>query len=88
MENQGKRTGIPEKKKRPSMLMKVVEFYDTEDARIPHRIRVSFSDGTTAVYELHTDQPAPIIMKNLEIIQRMQVGYQYQPPKTKRRRRG
>ena len=43
---------------------------------IPDSVRVSFSDGTTAIYDLHTDQPAPVIYENIRIIRKMKVGYQ------------
>lgn len=65
------------KEGRPGMLGGVLQIFDRDESRIPDRIRVSFSDGTTAVYDLHTDQPAPLIMENIRIIRKWRTGYQY-----------
>ena len=70
--------------KRPSLMGKPLPIYEHEDSRIPDGIRVSFEDGTTAVYYLHTEQPAPLIFENIKIIRRMKQGYVNKPP----RRRG
>ena len=63
------------KKRRPEPLGSVLIHYDREDSRIPDSLRLSFSDGTTAVYRLHVDQPAPIITENIHIIRKWKVGY-------------
>lgn len=47
------------KQKRPELLDKPVGYYDGQSSRIPETIRISFSDGTTAVYELRVRQPEP-----------------------------
>lgn len=44
-------------------------------SRYPEKIRVSFADGSTAVYDLRVEQPAPVILENIKIIRRM-VGYE------------
>ena len=75
------------KQKRPGMLPEIVQIFEHEDARIPERLRVSFGDGTTAVYDLHTEQPAPLIIENIRIIRKMKQGYVNQP-EIRRRRRG
>ncbi len=77
---------MDEKKERPEMLARVVPMYDREGSRIPDRIRISFSDGTTAVYDLHADQPAPLILENIQIIQKWNTGYQYREPRRRRRK--
>ena len=64
---------------RPDMLEKPLPIYEHEDSRIPDGIRVSFEDGTTAVYYLHTEQPAPLIFENIRIIRRMKQGYVNKP---------
>lgn len=46
-------------------------------------MRISFDDGSTAVYDIRVEQPHPIIQENIKIIQRMQVGYL---PKRRRNR--
>lgn len=73
-----------EQESRPKILPKVVPHYEWDNSRIPEQIRVSFEDGSTAVYDLHTEQPAPVIMENIRIIRRMRQGYVNQPM----RRRG
>ena len=70
---------------RPEILDRPVPKYERESSRIPEQMRVSFSDGSTAVYDLRTEQPAPIIMENIRIIRRMQVGYQFKPKRRRNR---
>ena len=55
---------------RPRMLEKPVEIYDYEISKYPDRLRVSFADGRTFVYELRRDQPSPVIMENIRIIRK------------------
>ena len=68
---------------RPRMLDKPLEIYDYEFSKYPDRIRVSFADGRTFMYDIRTEQPHPVIMENIRIIRRMKNGYQ-----PRRRRRG
>ena len=70
-----------EVKKRPEVLPEPLPIYETIYSEIPDRVRISFSNGTSAIYDLHTDQPAPVILENIRIIRRM-VGYE---PKHARR---
>lgn len=70
-----------EEPKRPGVLEKIVPIYEHEFSRVPDRIRVSFSDGSTAVYNLHTDMPEPIILENIQIIRKWKRGY---PPRRRR----
>ena len=44
-----------EENSRPKPLPSAVPYYKRESSRIPESIRISFSDGSTAVYELHVD---------------------------------
>ena len=80
-------TGRPRraKAKRPKILDKVVPIYDRDVSRHPDSIRVSFEDGTTAVYDIRTEQPHPVIVENIEIIRRWNNGYMHQPEKRRRR---
>jgi len=71
-------------KKRPEMLPEPLPIYEHTFSKIPERVRISFDNGTSAVYDLHTEQPAPIIMENITIIRRM-TGYE--APKPRRRNR-
>ena len=74
--------------KRPQPLPTPVYIFDREDSQIPDRIRVSFSDGTTAVYTLHVDQPKPLVMESIRIIRKWRSeGYQYVPPRRRRSRK-
>ena len=79
------------RKNRPAMMTKTVPKYDYDSSKYPDRIRVSFEDGHTAVYDLHIEQPAPIIIENIEIIRKWNVGYKApemaEIPERRRRRR-
>ena len=76
-----------EKENRPKPLPGAVPYYKRESSRIPEQIRISFSDGSTAVYELHVNQPAPQIVESIKIIRRMKQGYVNQPARRRRNRR-
>lgn len=71
---------------RPQMLEKPLPNYAKDSSIYPEQIRISFSDGTTAVYDLRTEQPAPQIIENIRIIRRMKQGYINQPVRRRRRR--
>ena len=75
-----------EKERRPKILPKPVPIYEHECSEIPDRIRVSFADGSTAIYELRVEQPAPIIVENIKIIRKWKQGYVNQPERRRRRR--
>ena len=68
---------------RPEILHGVFPYYGHERSRYPEKVRICFSDGTTQIFELRTEQPAPVILENIEIIRRMKVGY---PPRRRFRR--
>ena len=53
----------------------IISYHRDEFSRHPEKIRLSFTDGSTAVYDLRVEQPAPIIQENIKIIRRM-VGYE------------
>lgn len=55
---------------RPEIIGKPVAYYDSEDSRIPGEVRISFDDGTTEVYQHKPPMPAPLIMRNIEIIRK------------------
>ncbi len=67
---------------RPDMMAEAVPYYASDYSAYPEKIRVSFRDGSTQIYELRVEQPHPIIMENIRIIRKWN-GYIYQP---KRRR--
>ena len=68
---------------RPEMLPEAVPYYEHDWSVHPDAIRISFSDGSTAIYDIRVEQPHPIILENVKIIRRMN-GYVNQPA----RRRG
>lgn len=72
--------------KRPEPLEKVVKYYDHECSVHPDSIRVSFSDGSTAVYDIRREQPAPVIVENIKIIRKWKQGYVNQPVRRRRRK--
>ena len=69
---------------RPKMLDKPAPMYETAYSKYPDRVRISFDDGTTAVYELRHDQPHPVILENVKIIRKWR-GYVNQPERRRRK---
>ena len=72
-------------KTRPEILDKVVPIYEHEYSVLPDRIRVLFADGRTMIYDIHMDQPAPVIIENIRIIRKMKEGYKYKPRRRNRK---
>ena len=66
-------------KQRPEILGKVVPIYEHDYSVLPEKIRVLFMDGRTMIYDIHIDQPAPVILENIKIIRRMKQGYVNKP---------
>ena len=75
-----------EAEKRPRMLPEAVPHYEHDCSKYPEQIRVSFSDGSTAVYDIHTEQPAPVIIENIKIIRKWKQGYNNQPIRRRRQK--
>ena len=75
--------GEPLRTERPEVLPKPSAHYRGKHSRYPEQVRISFGDGNTFIYEMRAEQPAPVILENVKIIQRM-VGYE---PKHARRGR-
>ena len=69
---------------RPAMLGKMVPIYDHNTSKHPDSIRVSFSDGSTAVYDIRRNQPHPITVKCVETIRKWN-GYNNQPMRRRRK---
>ena len=78
--------GILETADRPRILPKPLPVYEHNFSEYPEMIRVSFSDGSTAVYQLRTEQPHPVIIENIKIIRKWQKGYVNQPEIRRRRK--
>ena len=72
-------------KKRPEIMGKVVPIYEHDYSVLPEKIRVSFMDGHTAVYDLRVEQPAPVIIENIRIIRKWKQGYVNQPKRRRNR---
>ena len=73
------------KETRPELLPGTVSYYDYDISKYPDRIRVSFSDGKTLVYEIRTEQPQPVIVQNIKLIRKMKQGYVNQPARRRRK---
>lgn len=72
--------------KRP--MPQVVPYYLHDDSEYPEQLRASFEDGKTAIYDLRVEQPAPQVVKSIEIIRKMKtttVGYEYKPRRRARK---
>ena len=76
---------------RQRILTLAVPRYEHESSKYPEQIRVSFGDGHTAVYDMHIDQPHPLVLKNIEIMKETKKnitqGYVNNPMRRRRRNR-
>ena len=71
-------------KQRPGILGKVVPIYEHDYSVLPEKIRVLFADGRTMVYDIHMEQPHPVIVQNIKLIRKMKQGYVNRPPRRRR----
>ena len=71
---------------RPELLPGTISYYDYDISKYPDRIRVSFSDGKTLVYEVKTEQPHPVIVQNIKLIRKMKQGYVNQPERRRKKK--
>lgn len=71
--------------KRPEMMEKPLPVYAYETSIYPDQIRVSFRDGSTAVYDLRVEQPAPQIVESIRIIRKWKQGYVNKPMRRRRK---
>ena len=87
VEPEEKWTGRPRraKAKRPKALDKVVPIYEHDGSRLPDAVRVSFEDGSTAVYDIHVDQPHPACVECITVIREWNNGYNNQPMRRRRK---
>lgn len=73
---------------RPEILDKPVPTYMTADSIHPDQVRLSFSDGSTAIYDLRTELQHPDMMRNHEIMAKWSnKGYKNQQMQARRRRK-
>ncbi len=73
-------------KQRPEILGEVVPIYEHDYSVLPEKIRVLFMDGRTMIYDIHVEQPAPVIVQNIKLIRKMKQGYVNQPARRRRRK--
>lgn len=71
---------------RPEMLGEPLPYYQHEYSRHPESLRVSFGDGSTAIYDLRVNQPAPVVIENIRIIRKWKQGYVNQPYRRHRKK--
>ena len=70
---------------RPAPLPEGVPIYEHDFEEIPESIRVSFENGSTAVYDLRREQPHPLTVKCVETIRKWNNGYNNQPMRRRRK---
>ncbi len=68
---------------KPKPLPNPIMLYDHE-LKHPYSMRVSFEDGSTAIYDLRIELPHPIIERNCEIIRKWKQGYVNKPARRRR----
>ena len=75
-------------KDRPAIMSMGVPHYEYDESKYPEKIRVSFFDGHTEIYEIRTQQPHPLVLKNAEIMKetKRKIGYINQPVRRRRRK--
>ena len=62
---------IPKRRpRRPAPLPEPATYYDRQGSRYPDRIRLSFADGHTEVYDRRVNQPRPNTYTNIPIRRR------------------
>ena len=68
---------------RPEMLAEVLPYYESDISVYPEKVRVSFKDGKTIIYDTTMIQSHELIQENIRIIHKIQ----QQMDEWKRRRR-
>lgn len=48
---------------RPDPLGRTANTYKSRFSRYPEQVRLSFTDGTTAIYDLRIERPAPVLFR-------------------------
>ena len=71
---------------RPKPLDAPALYYAHDFSMLPEQIRMSFEDGSTAIYDLRMAQPAPIIVENIKIIRKWKTGYVNKPERRRRKK--
>ena len=47
------------RRRRPAALPEPATYYDDPDSKYPDRVRISFKDGHTEIYDRRVNQPRP-----------------------------
>ena len=64
-------TDVPRRRRRrPAPLPEPATYYDRQESRYPDRIRLSFSDGHTEIYDRRVNQPRPDAYVNSQMRRR------------------
>ena len=75
---------------RPELLPEAVPYYEHDFSVHPDSVRISFKDGSSAVYDIRMNYPHPLVLKNAEIMketkQNIKQGYVNQPMRRRRRK--
>ena len=54
-------TDVPRRRRRrPAPLPEPATYYDRAESKYPDRIRISFADGHTEIYDRRLNQPRPV----------------------------
>ena len=60
MRKEGHMTEVPRRRRRrPTALPEPATYYDRPESKYPDRIRLSFADGHTEIYDRRVNQPRP-----------------------------
>ena len=71
----------------PKPMPEPAVYYDRPESKYPDQIRLSFSDGSTAIYDLRTELPHPMMARNHEIMRKWsKQGYNNQPNRRRKRK--
>ena len=52
------------RRRRPTALPEAATYYDKPDSKYPDRVRISFADGHTEIYDKRANQPQPVMYIN------------------------
>ena len=66
---------MSKQKKFPKMLPEPLQIYSMHGP-YPDLLRVSFTDGSTQIYELHVKQPKPVLADELNKFTELCIGYE------------
>lgn len=77
-------------RERPAIIGVGAPQYQFDSSRYPETVRVTFMDGHTEIYDIRTRQPHPLVLKNIEIMERtarsIKQGYVNQPARRRRKK--